>query len=121
MAQRIYSAGQLNQRVQFEVRGAAEDSLGEVDGAWVSDGTPVWAKVEPLRGDERVQAGALQQPVDTLIIVRFSQARTDLDIMQRGLRLRWKGRVLGISTALPVDGGRDWIEIYASTAAADVR
>lgn len=121
MATRIYSAGQLNQRVQFEVQAASEDSLGEADGAWVADGAPVWARVEPLRGEERIQAGALQQPVDTLVVVRFSVARTDLDIMARNLRLRWKGRVLGIIAAVLADGGRDWIEIHASTGAADVR
>jgi SPP1 family predicted phage head-tail adaptor len=118
---RVYTAGQLRERVRFEVRSAGQDALGEEDGSWVPDGDRVWALVEPLRGSERIQAGALQQPVDTLVVVRFSDARTDLDIMSRNLRLRWKGRVLDISGAIAVEGGREWIEIQASTGGADVR
>ncbi|HEY1399821.1 phage head closure protein [Roseateles sp.] len=121
MTERIYSAGQLTQKVQFEVRSSVEDALGEVSGEWVNDGLPVWARVKPLRGGERIQAGALQQPVDTLVVVRFSSSRTDLDIMARNLRIRWKGRVLGITAAVLAEGGREWIEIQCSTGAADVR
>lgn len=121
MATRIYTAGQLNQRVQFQVRAPSEDALGEKDGAWLDEGAKVWAMVEPLRGGERLQAGALQQPVDTLVVVRFTAARTDKDIMARNLRIQWKGRVLGIGAALAVAGGCEWIEIHASTGGADVR
>lgn len=107
MAPRIYSAGQLNQRVQLQQRSAAVDGLGESTGAWADLGGPVWAKVEPLSGRDYLAAGALQQPVDTRIVIRWRAGVT------LSLRLVWQGQPYEIISALPVDGGREWIEIMA--------
>lgn len=115
MATRIYSAGQLNQRVQLQARTEAENALGEAAGAWVSVGAPVWAKVEPLSGREFLAAGAMQQPVDTRFVIRFRGGITP------SMRVVWKGQPYDISSALPVDGGIEWIEIMATSGVRDGR
>lgn len=115
MATRIYSAGQLNQRVQLQQRAAAENVLGEPEGAWVNLGAPIWAKVEPLAGRELLAAGAMQQPVDTRFVIRWRAGVTP------SLRLEWRGQPYDISSALPVDGGTEWIEIMATSGVRDGR
>lgn len=115
MATRIYSAGQLNQRVQLQQRAAAENNLGEAAGAWADVGGPLWAKVEPLSGREFLAAGALQQPVDTRFVIRHRPGVTP------SLRLVWKSQPYDIVSALPVDGGIEWIEIMATAGVRDGR
>lgn len=115
MATRIYSAGQLNQRVQLQQRDGTENGLGEATGAWVNVGTPVWAQVEPLAGREFLAAGAMQQPVDTRFVIRGRPGVT------ASMRVVWKGQPYDISSALPVDGGSEWIEIMATSGVRDGR
>ncbi len=115
MATRIYSAGQLNQRVQLQQRAAAHNNLGEAAGGWADFGGPLWAKVEPLSGREFLAAGALQQPVDTRFVIRHRAGVTP------SLRLAWKGQAYDIVSALPIDGGVEWIEIMATAGVRDGR
>ncbi|MDY0748507.1 phage head closure protein [Paucibacter sp. R3-3] len=123
MATRIYSAGQLNQRVQFQVRAEGANELDEPTGGWINDGDPVWASMQPLRGSERLQAAAIQQTMDTVIAVRYSSARPAEAIIARGLRLIWlrPGTPFDIGSAIAVDGGLDWIEILATSGMRDGR
>lgn len=115
MAIRIYSAGQLNQRVQLQQRGAGDDALRESNGAWVNVGAEVWAKVEPLTGREGLAAGALQQTVDTRFILRHRGDVTP------DMRVVWKGRAYDVISAEPVDGGIEWLEIMAVHGVRDGR
>jgi len=110
-----YSAGQLNQRVQLQAQDTTRNGLGEVSGAWVNQGTPVWAKAEPLSGQERLAAGALQQTMDTRFLIRHRAGVTP------SLRLLWQGVAYDIVSAVPLDGGTEWIEIMAVTGARDGR
>lgn len=109
------SAGQLNQRIQIQAQVEAENGLGEKVGAWVDDGAPIWAAARPLRGTKRLEAGALQQAVDTVFYVRFRAGISSAN------RLLWNGRAYDIVSAEPVDGGRVWIEIQAVTGVRDGR
>ena len=117
MATRIYTAGQLNQRIQLQQRSAAVDRLDESTGTWLDVGTPIWAKVEPLSGRDYLAAGALQQPVDTRFVIRWRSAT----VITPSQRLIWAGQPYDIISALPVDGGREWIQIMAVTGVRDGR
>lgn len=116
MATRIYSAGQLDKRVQFQQRGNQANGLGESIAAWVDLGTPVWAKVEPLSGRDFLAAGAMQQSVDTRFVLRYRAQFED-----PSLRLMWRGKPYDIVSAIPVDGGTEWLEIMAVSGVRDGR
>lgn len=116
MATRIYTAGQLNQRIQLQQRAAAVNGLGEASGAWADLGTPLWAKAEPLTGRDYLAAGAMQQPVDTRFVIRSLAGG-----VTPSLRLVWQGQPYDINSALPVDGGIEWIEIMATSGVKDGR
>lgn len=116
MATRIYSAGQLDKRVQFQQRGAMTNGLGEKVDGWVDLLTTVWAKVEPLSGRDFLAAGAMQQSVDTRFVVRYRAAFEDAS-----LRLVWRGTPYAIVSAIPVDGGTEWLEIMATSGVRDAR
>lgn len=115
MSARIYSAGQLTQRVQLQQRAASVDGLGESIGAWVDVGAPVWAKVEPLTGREYLAAGALQQTVDTRFVIRHRTGITP------SMRLVWQGRPYDIVSAEAADGGSEWLDIMAVNGVRDGR
>lgn len=112
MAARIYTAGQLNQRVQFQARAAGTNGLREATGAWASQWGPVWAAVEPLTGRDFLAVGAMQNAVTTRFVIRYRGGVCG----NPELRLVWlkTGEAFEIVSALPVDGGREWIEIMAT-------
>jgi len=121
MPLRIYSRGRLDQRVQFQHRvAAAPTPLGTAQGAWVAWGQPVWAAVSPLRGDERNAAQANIKAALMTIVIAASPSRSAEAIKAQAkaeaLRLQWRGQVLEIVDALRIDGGPDWVEIYAKEA-----
>jgi SPP1 family predicted phage head-tail adaptor len=113
MGVRIYSAGELNQRIQIQAKGALRNSLNEPTAAWQDQGGPIWAKAEPLTGRELLAAGAMQQPVNIRFVIRHR------DTVKPGQRVIWKGQGYDIESALPVDGGREWTEVMARTAVRD--
>lgn len=119
MGIRIYSAGQLDQRVQFQQRAAGTNGLREANGAWAALWSPVWAKVEPLTGRDFLAAGALQHAVTTRFVIRHRAGIVN----NEALRLVWlkTGEPFEIVSALPVDGGTEWIEIMATTGVRDGR
>lgn len=121
MATRIYTAGQLDQRVQFQQRAAGESDLNERTGPWQDVGDPVWAAVLPIRGAEALAAGGQQQTMDTLIVVRHTSARPAASIQSEELRVVWRGQPFDVVAAVPVDGGLEWIEIQALKGARDGR
>jgi SPP1 family predicted phage head-tail adaptor len=115
MPTRIYSAGELNQRVQLQQRAAGENSLGERSGAWLDFGGRLWAKAEPFTGREFLAAGAEQRTTDTRFVIRYRAGVT------AALRLLWNDQPYEIVSAVAVDGGTEWIEIMATTGARDGR
>lgn len=119
MGIRIYSAGQLDQRVQFQQRTAGTNGLREANGAWADVGTPLWAKVEPLTGRDFLAAGAMQSAVTTRFVIRHRPGV----VGNEALRLVWlkTGEAFEIVSALPVDGGTEWIEIMAATGVRNGR
>ena len=115
-ANRIYSAGQLKHQVQIQARTAGEDGLGEANGAWANEGGPIFAAVFPVRAAERLQAGAVQETLEIVVIVRYRASITARK------RLVWKGQPYDIQgDPVPVDGGTDWLEISAISGVRDGR
>lgn len=119
MATRIYSAGQLDQRVKFQVRAAGTNGLREATGAWADEGSAVWAKVEPLTGRDFLAAGAMQNAVSTRFVIRHRPGVCG----NAALRLVWlkTGEAFEIISALPVDGRAEFIEIMATHGVRDGR
>lgn len=115
MATVIVNVGELNQRVTIQRRGAADNTLGEADGAW-SDVATVWARVQPMRARDQFAAGQAGRLMDHRVLIRY---RADVD---GACRLVWKGAPLEIEgDPVPVDGGTTWLEIGAIKGARDGR
>ena len=114
MPLRIYSAGQLNQLVQLQARAEGRNALNERVGAWVDEGQPIFAALEYLRGQERLAAGALQQTLDAIFVVRFRTSITP------DKRLVHKGQPYDIIAAVPIQGG-EFLEISAVNGVRDGR
>lgn len=120
MATRIYTQGQLKEKLQFQKRAAGESGLGEANGEWVNDGDPRWAAVFPVRGAEVMAAGGQQRTFDVLFVIRHSASRT-ADHIEDGLRILHDGKPFDVIAAVRVDAGLDCIEIQAIRGARDGR
>lgn len=111
---RVYTAGQLNQRVALKRREVGDNALREAVGSWVL-AFGAWAMVEPVAGRELVAGGALQQPVDMRFVIRFRSVALENHIVE------WRGKTYDVVSALPVDGGSEWLEILATSGVRDAR
>ena len=69
-------AGNLRHMASFQANVSASDGMGGVITSWVTQFTQR-ARIKPVRGNERVEAGALTARAIFTVIVRASaQART---------------------------------------------
>ncbi|MDJ1464942.1 phage head closure protein [Nitratireductor sp. GZWM139] len=74
-AQRASAIGELNRRVTLQEPRSISDGQGGEEDGWVNVAT-VWARIEDLRGLERVEAARLASIVTSHIHIRY---RSDVD------------------------------------------
>jgi len=67
MAQR---AGQLRQRITLQSKTIAKNTYGEDDITWTDEAT-VWASIEPLRGQEYLEARQEQADINARVRLRY--------------------------------------------------
>lgn len=84
--------GQLDQRVTFQRLAQVADGLGGYTQSW-SDLFTCWAKVEPLRGSERLMAEQLEDPRDYRVTVRRSSDSAGVTAADR---VSWRGAAMNI-------------------------
>ncbi|WP_336800805.1 phage head closure protein [Kaistia sp. MMO-174] len=85
------SAGELRERVAFDRRAAVDDGYGNmVAGDW-QEQFVVWARIQPLKGGEGVQAARLAGTQPVIIRVRSSSST-------RQIRTDWRARDARIGT-----------------------
>jgi SPP1 family predicted phage head-tail adaptor len=101
-------AGALDERVTFKRKTLMRDGMGGADEAWaaITDGT-VWARLRPVRGNERTEADRTEAKADYLVTIRYRDDLLPTD------RIEWRGRELNIR--LIRDGGprAQFLEIEA--------
>lgn len=62
--------GELNQRVTIQTPSATQDANGEMVPGWAPYVT-VWASVVDISGKEYLAGAAVQNPVQTKIVIRY--------------------------------------------------
>lgn len=102
-------SGDLRERLTIQQRTSTPDGQGGRDVEWSTLAT-VWAKVEPLSGTERVQAGAETAVVSHRVTVRY---RSDFDA---SYRIVWRRRVLEITALVSPDARREWLVVDCAQA-----
>lgn len=83
-------AGQLRHRVAIQTLTETVTAGGDITEAWATSATR-WAKVEPLDGSEKYEAGAQQQRLTHKVTMRF------YDGLSADHRLLYDSRVLNIA------------------------
>lgn len=106
--------GKLRHRVRFEARQSVQDDFGQATITWVEAFT-TWAEVLPLRGREFFAAAQVQQEHSVKVHIR---CRAGVD---ETMRLVWDGRPYDITGVIPLQGGREWLEIMALAGVKDGR
>ncbi|MAR55852.1 MAG: head-tail adaptor [Rickettsiales bacterium] len=99
--------GALRERIRIEIETRSSDGMGGGGSSW-NTLTTVWAKVEPLRGEERLQANQLQERITYRIIMRY---RDDINARMRVL---WGNKVLNIHSVFNADMHRRYLTLEAS-------
>lgn len=114
MARVTIDAGQLNRPVIIQTRGVSKNEVGENVAGW-QDFVTVWAKCQPLRGQEYLAAGQMQQTTDVRFRMRY---RSDIT---QSMRVVWNGTPYDIVDVINVDGANVATELMAVTGKRDGR
>lgn len=104
-------AGDLNRRIRFQRRTAAQDDLGQPAEAWEDVGNPTWASILVVTGKEYVLASGEVSRAEASIRVRW---RTDLTAQ---MRIDHSGVIYNILAVLPDLAGREYVDLPCSTGA----
>ncbi|MGD9538546.1 MAG: phage head closure protein [Alphaproteobacteria bacterium] len=106
--------GSLRERVRLEREVRTADTGGGAQTSWAPlDHAPtVWARVEPLTGQELVQAMRLQARLTHKVTMRWR------DDVTAAMRLVWGTRILNVRAVLNPDERRRYLELYCEEGAA---
>lgn len=97
-------AGKFDQRVTIQQKQVTRSSIGEELVTWVTVAT-VWARVEPIRGNEFFAAAQMQDATDHRVTIRH---RNDVT---RDMRVVWGSIELDIVSVIDVNAQRENIEL----------
>jgi len=98
-------AGAMRERITFQIEAKVADGGGGFTETWgaIATNSTVWAQITPVKGAEKVDAGALTGMQTYLIRIRY---RTDITTANRVL---WGALTLNIRTPLQ---NRDEVKKY---------
>jgi len=110
--------GELTERVTFRKKLQVADGQGGFTTSWDTHVT-VWAKVAPMRGSDRLQAGQIEDRRDYEITIRWRSDITDV------MAIRWRGLTFGIRFRADFGGRAQFLRLEVesglmSEAGADV-
>jgi len=97
-------AGQLDQRITIQQRTVGQDAAGGATYTWSTLAT-MWARAQPLRGREFLQAAQTQANVDVKFSIRY---RSDV---APTMNVSWRGVDHNIAAVMDVEGAKEWLEL----------
>lgn len=97
-------AGAFDQRIVIESDTPSRNAIGEEVSSWGTFAT-VWARVEPIRGNEFFAAAQMQDATDHRVTIRY---RSDIT---RDMRIVWRGLNLDIVSIIDVGGKKENLEL----------
>lgn len=109
MPTRVSSAGQLTQRVTFQLRVAGEDEFNQPSTEF-ADVCTVWAFREGLGGSVAAAAGA-----ETLVSRERFVIRFRADVNATG-RVMWRGAAYRIDSLQLLGDRGEWLELVCRSA-----
>lgn len=95
---RIGRAGTLNRPVQIQTRTTTTDAEGNSVATWTTTAT-VWAAINPLSTQERIQAGQLEEDISHVLTIRYPAAITHESRILYGMRVFDVRTVLNVGEA----------------------
>ena len=96
-------ADTLHHRVTLQVMTTVTDDQGGQVPTW-ADVSDLWAKIEPIKAWEKMQAAQLQTPVTHKVLLRYNSAVTNKH------RLLFGTRVMNIKEVINVEELNEWLE-----------
>ncbi len=98
-------AGELDRYISFERKQEVKDAAGQVRENWIGF-AKAWARMMPVRGEEKVQAQQTASAGDTIFRLRYLGGITTLD------RINHEGKIYDI-TYIAELGRREGLDITA--------
>lgn len=107
--------GELNQRIEFQLRDPSINALREQSKGWVHY-ADAWAKAMPLRVRDRFSADQINAEIDTVFRTRWRKDITNL------MRIVWNDQPYDIK-GFPknVKGSNEFIDIECTSGVRDGR
>ncbi|PRC93084.1 phage head closure protein [Solimicrobium silvestre] len=99
------NSGQLNRRITIQAASTKQDALGQPIDGW-SEVATVWAGITDINGREFIAAAAVQNTVQTKIIIRYRAGITP------AMRVLHKDSIYNIEAVLGQDNV--WLNLMCS-------
>ena len=105
-------AGRLRHRLTVQTRTDTRDSTGAVTSTW-TDARTVWAAIDPLRGEERFNAGQVKPVIDTKVTLRGHI------VVNPKMRFvdQLDGQIYDIDSAIKLNNRQIMTEVFCKLAA----
>lgn len=97
-------AGRFDQRVTIQQKQVTRSSIGEELVTWITVAS-VWARVEPMRGNEFFASAQMQDATDHRVTIRYRN-----DVL-REMRIVWGLVALDIVSVIDVNAQRENLEL----------
>lgn len=111
------SAGELRERVAFDRRAVVDDGYGNtVSGDW-QEQFVVWARIQPLKGGEGVQAARLAGSQPVVIRIRLSSHARQISTEWRARDAR-VGTLFNITSMANMDEKGAYLDVLATSGVA---
>lgn len=101
-----YLPAEMTKRVKIQNATRISDGQGGFTETW-PDVATVWAKIEPIKAYERMQAMQMQTPVTHKIVMRYRGDVTSAS------RFNYQERILWAKEVINVDENNQFLEIKA--------
>jgi len=106
-------AGQLRYRVIIENKIKTRDTDGGEVVSW-STNIPVWASIQPLRGQEYFNAQQTKAIVSHRIRIRYTQLAASTEITPGECRINWDSRYFNIHSVINASERNIYLDLMCS-------
>jgi len=107
-------SGKLRQSLALQSQTEVQDASGQSEQTWATY-TTVWGSVEPLSGNARLTASAVDPTLTHLVRIRYS---ADVASLSATHRISWDSRILQIVSVMNREERNREIELLCREAAA---
>lgn len=110
--------GTLKKRVSVQSRSQSIDAYGQPLDSWADIASPVWARIDPISGNEKMRAMAIASQLTHSVILRYKAAFVP-PTESTAFRILYGTRIFNIVAAIDIEESHDFIVFECTEGSRD--